>query len=251
MGKCYFLADVHLGLQVGDTTARERRLVDFLEGLDAAQTEAVFLLGDIFDFWYEYKYVIPRGHTRVLGALIHLTDRGIPVHFFTGNHDIWTYGYLAQELGLQVHRGELYITLGGKHFLLAHGDTMGRIPGKARFLFGLFRSPWAQVPFSAMHPRWGMALGLAWSKHNRLAKGVTYTFRNEAEPVFQYAAAYPKPVDYCIIGHFHSPAECVLPGGGTLLVLGDWINNPDVIVFETAPVPSSLPQIERIRFRKD
>lgn len=223
MSRYYFLSDVHLGLQVGDPQGRERRLVAFLDSLGPG-TGGVFLLGDLFDFWYEYKYVIPRGYTRVLGALARLTDRGIPVHFFAGNHDCWTFGFLENEIGLIVHRDELYIELDGKHFLLAHGDLMGRVKPGYRVLQTIFRARFPNLLFRAIHPRWAFSIASEWSRHNRLSKGIRYEYKGEEEPSFRYAAQYPYPVDYCIIGHIHSPARCRLPKGGELIVLGDWVS---------------------------
>ncbi len=223
MSRYYFISDVHLGLKVGDPQGRERRLVAFLNSLEP-DTGGVFLLGDLFDFWYEYKYVIPRGYTRILGALSRLTDRGIPVHFFTGNHDCWTFGFLENEIGLIVHRDELYIELEGKNFLLAHGDLMGQVKPGYRMLQNIFRARFPNMLFRAIHPRWAFSMASEWSRHNRLSKGFLYEYKGEEEPSFRYAAQYPHPVDYCIIGHIHSPARCNLPGGGELIVLGDWVS---------------------------
>lgn len=229
MGKSYFLSDVHLGLPVGDPKKRERMLVQFLAEIEKdSQTSALFLLGDIFDFWYEYKYVVPKGFTRVLGALAAITDKGIPVHFFAGNHDMWTFGYLEEELGLIVHPESFYTEWEGKHFLLAHGDGVPPMKGSYKRARAIFKSPVTQTLFSALHPRWSFALAMSWSAHNRLARGETYQFRGEKEPVYQFAANYPQKVDYCIVGHLHTPERRPLPGGGELLVLGDWINNPSV-----------------------
>lgn len=231
--KVYFLADVHLGLAVGDPAEREQRFVAFLETLNSQNTAALFLLGDIFDFWYEYKEVVPKGFVRTLGALARLTDQGVPVHFFEGNHDMWTYGYLEREVGLTVHRRECYVTLAGKHFLLAHGDAQGRQEAGFRLLQYVFHAKIMRAFFGALHPRWGMALAHRWSSHNRLARGVTYTFRGEQEPVYQYVESYPEPIDYCIIGHLHAPACCTTPRGTQLMVLGSWVDANPVLITST------------------
>ena len=168
--------------------------------------------------------MIPIGNTRVLGALAHVADRGIPVHFFPGNHDLWTFGYLEQELGIQVHRNTLYIPLDGKYFLLGHGHRMGRYPFKNRVLHNMFHSRILQKLFSWLHPRWAFALAGKWSAFNRNKEFATYRFKGEKEPVYQYATHYGKPIDYCIVGHLHTSARCSLPGGGELIVLEDWLS---------------------------
>lgn len=223
MKKYVFTADVHLGLKKGDPAQRERRFVQFLENLDD-NTAGLFLLGDIFDFWYDYKYVIPRGYTRTLGALARVRDRGIPIHFFVGNHDLWTFGYMEEELGIEVHRGELYIELEGKNFLLGHGHRMGRYPLKTRFLHGMFHNRFLQILFSGLHPRWAYALGRKWSAHNRNNHKPRYKFCCEEAPIYKYASEYEHPVDYCIAGHLHTSARCRLPAGGELIILEDWLS---------------------------
>ena len=223
MKKYYFVADIHLGLKVGDPAERERRFISFLEQLED-DTAALFLLGDVFDFWFEYKSVIPRGYTRTLGALARVADRGIPVHFFVGTHDLWTFGYLEQELGLQVHRGELYISLEGKNFLLGHGHRMGRHPFRSRVLHHMFHNRFLQMMLGCLHPRWTFAMAEKWSSHNRCARPPHYRFRNEEEPVYKYVAAYGRPVDYCIVGHMHASVRSQLPAGGELIVLEDWLS---------------------------
>ena len=223
MSKYYFVADVHLGLRNGDPAGREARFTAFLDSL-GPDTAGLFLLGDIFDFWYEYKYVIPRGYTRTLGALARVRDRGIPVHFFVGNHDLWTFGYLEQELGMQIHRNELYIKLEGKDFLLAHGHRMGRHSFKSRVLHKMFHNRVLQVLFSCIHPRWAFALARKWSVWNRDNHTLGPSGRSLEEPIYQYAATYDRPVDFCIAGHIHQSVRRPLPGGGELVVLEDWLS---------------------------
>ncbi|HHV40606.1 MAG: UDP-2,3-diacylglucosamine diphosphatase [Bacteroidales bacterium] len=221
-GDYYFVSDVHLGLKVGDSIARERHFIAFLEGLEEG-TKGLFLLGDIFDFWYEYKHVIPRGYTRVLGALAGVVDRGVPVHFFPGNHDLWTFGYLEHEVGMQVHRDPLHICLDGKNFLLGHGHRMGTYPWKSRMLHNMFHSRFLQKTFSMLHPRLAFALAEKWSLCNR-KNGSAYAFKGVEEPTYLYAASYDKPIDYCITGHLHTSVRLALPDGGEWIVLEDWLS---------------------------
>ncbi|MFY9116348.1 MAG: UDP-2,3-diacylglucosamine diphosphatase [Bacteroidales bacterium] len=225
-GNYYFVADVHLGLKVGDPAEREKRFVAFLERLEKG-TRGLFLLGDIFDFWYEYKYVIPRGFTRVLGALARVTDRGIPVHFFPGNHDLWTFGYLEEELGIQVHRDALFVRLGGKNFLLGHGHRMGKYPFRSRMLHNMFHNRFLQRLFSMLHPRLAYALAERWSVCNRNNGASRHVFKGVEEATYRFATTYEKSIDYCITGHLHTAARLSLPAGGEWIVLEDWLSTDD------------------------
>ena len=160
MKNVYFLSDAHLGsLAIEHGRMQERRLVRFLDSIKN-KASAVYLLGDMFDFWDEYKYVVPKGYTRFLGKLSELTDMGVEVHFFTGNHDLWTYGYLEEECGVTLHRRATTTEIYGKVFFLAHGDGLGDPDHKFKLLRKMFHNRTCQILLNAIHPRWGMALGL-------------------------------------------------------------------------------------------
>ena len=134
MKNVYFLSDAHLGsLAIEHGRMHERRIVRFLDSIKH-KAEAIYLLGDLFDFWNEYKMVVPKGYTRFLGKLSELTDMGVEVHFFVGNHDLWTYGYLEEECGLIVHKKPLTTEIYGKVFYLAHGDGLGDPDNSFKFL---------------------------------------------------------------------------------------------------------------------
>ena len=164
----YFLSDAHLGsLAIPHKRTQERRLVRFLDSIKN-KAAAIYLLGDMFDFWNEYRYVVPKGYTRFLGKISELTDMGVEVHFFTGNHDLWTYGYLEEECGMIVHRKPITTEIYGKLFFIAHGDGLGDPDKKFKFLKWMFHNRTCQRLLNAMHPRWGMWLGLNWAKHSRL-----------------------------------------------------------------------------------
>ena len=164
----YFLSDAHLGsLAISHARMQERRLVRFLDSIKE-KAAAVYLLGDMFDFWNEYKYVVPKGYTRFLGKLSELTDMGVEVHFFTGNHDLWTYGYLEEECGVIVHHKPITTEIYNKVFYLAHGDGLGDPDKKFKFLKAMFHDRTCQRLLNFIHPRWGMALGLNWAKHSRM-----------------------------------------------------------------------------------
>lgn len=234
----YFLSDAHLGsLAIAHARTHERRLVRFLDSIKD-KAEAIYLLGDMFDFWNEYRYVVPKGYTRFLGKLSELTDRGIEVHFFIGNHDIWTYGYLEQECGLIVHRKPITTELYGKVFFLAHGDGLGDPDNKFKLLRKIFHNPTCQRLFNAIHPRWGMALGLNWAKHSRMkreaGKELPY-LGEEKEYLVQFTKNYMKAhdnIDYFLYGHRHIELDLMLSHKTRMLILGDWIWQFTYAVFD-------------------
>ena len=175
--KTYFVSDVHLGLQVHDPEERERRFAGFLRSLPE-DTQALYLLGDIWDFWYEYRDVVPKGYLRVLSALQDLMDRGVKVFFFEGNHDIWTYSYF-EELGMVKLTQPHLVEIDGKTLCLGHGDGLGPVPAGYRFLRGVFHSRVTQFLFSMLHPWIAFRFGNGWSKNNRLLKSVTCFIRHK------------------------------------------------------------------------
>ena len=230
--KTYFVSDVHLGLRVADPADRERRFADFLNGLPS-DTEAVYLLGDIWDFWYEYKYVVPKGYVRVLGALQALMDRGVKIYFFEGNHDIWTYSYF-EELGMVKLTQPSLVEIGGKKFCLGHGDGLGPVPFGYRFLREVFHSKVAQFLFSLLHPRIAFGLGNGWSRNNRLTHDQEYEFKGADEPLVKFAEEFASAhhVDYFIFGHYHASVDMTLFSGARFLVLKDWIHSSPYLCFD-------------------
>ena len=167
MKNIYFLSDAHLGSRaIEHGRTQERRLVNFLDSIKH-KASAIYLLGDMFDFWYEFRLVVPKGYTRFLGKLSELTDMGVEVHFFIGNHDIWCGDYLTKECGVIMHREPLTTEIYGKEFYLAHGDGLGDPDKKFKLLRSMFHSKTLQTMFSAIHPRWSVELGLTWAKHSR------------------------------------------------------------------------------------
>ena len=157
MKNIYFLSDAHLGsLAIEHRRTQERRLVNFLDSIKH-KAEAVYLLGDMFDFWHEYRTVVPKGYTRLLGKISELTDLGVEVHYFYGNHDLWQNDYFEKECGMTIHRKEEVVELYGKTFFLAHGDGLGTTERGFRFIRAMFHNRICQKLFAAVHPRWGMA----------------------------------------------------------------------------------------------
>lgn len=234
----YFLSDAHLGsLAIEHGRTQERRLVRFLDSIKH-KAAAIYLLGDIFDFWNEYRYVVPKGYTRFLGKLSELTDMGVEVHFFTGNHDIWTYGYLEKECGLIVHTQPLTTEIYDKVFFLAHGDGLGDPDARFKLLRRLFHSRTCQWLLNTVHPRWGMALGLNWAKHSRLkrAGGKEPPYMGEDKEYLvlfakEYMRTHPQ-IDYFIFGHRHIELDLILSRKSRLMIIGDWITQFTYAVFD-------------------
>lgn len=230
----YFVSDVHLGLKAFNPKEREKRFVKILRELPS-QTKAIYLIGDVFDFWFEYKYVVPRGFSRVLGALADLSDRGVEVFFFKGNHDMWTFGYLEEEIGVKMLPEPSLVDIKGKTFCLAHGDELMSYEPKHLILKRLFHSKKLQVALSAVHPRWTFAFAHYWSKNNRLAKGDIYKFMGKDAPIYKYACEFEKDkrVDYFVFGHFHTPGEIKTPSGAGLYILGEWIHGCEYLCYNS------------------
>ena len=228
----YFVSDVHLGLRVADPVDRERRFVEFLRGLPE-ETEALYLLGDIWDFWYEYKHVVPKGYVRVFAALTDLIDRGVDVFFFQGNHDVWTYSYF-EELGMKKLQQPAVVEIAGKRFCLGHGDGLGPVPLGYRFLRGIFHNRVLQFLFSMLHPWIAFSLGNGWSKSNRLSHDKEYEFRGPDEPLVKFAEQFSSvhDVDYFVFGHYHVSVDMPLASGSRLLVLKDWIHGSPYLCIE-------------------
>lgn len=228
----YFVADVHLGLQVSDPADRERRFAGFLRSLPE-NTGSLYLLGDIWDFWYEYRDVVPKGYLRVFSALQDLMDRGVQVYFFQGNHDVWTYAYF-EELGMKKLVQPYVTEIGGRRFCLGHGDGLGPVPLNYRFLRGMFHCRFLQVLFSTLHPWLAFRFGNGWSRGNRLARHEEYVFRGVDEPLFKFAEEFDAEnrIDHFVFGHYHVDVHMELPSGSTLHVLKDWMQSSPYLCFD-------------------
>lgn len=225
----YFVSDAHLGsLLEQDSRAHEMKLVNWLEQIRADAT-IVYLMGDIFDFWFEYKTVVPKGFVRLFGKLAEIVDSGIEVHFFTGNHDIWAFDYFHKEIGLKVHYGPQIVEHSGKKFFLAHGDGLLNADKKFGFLRSIFHSKLLQKLFGCIPPRIGQSLGYAWSKANReriLHADNSYKGEDKEELVL-FAKQYlekNEPVDFFVFGHRHLDLNLQLRGGSQMIILGDFVS---------------------------
>lgn len=231
MKKLFFTADAHLGAAIHtDRRAAEQRLTAWVESV-ADSAEAIYFLGDMFDYWHEWKYVVPKGFTRFLGAVARVADSGVAVHFFTGNHDVWMKGYFEEELGAMVHHKALLLTDRGKTFRLAHGDEEYRAHSrKEALLYDIFRNPVLQKLYAGLHPRWSTVIAnrsSASSRKRHIAQDYAVTAAPpEEEWLVKWAArdALRHPdTDFWLFGHRHRLIDYPLGNGKRVLLLGDWI----------------------------
>ncbi|MEM1215303.1 MAG: UDP-2,3-diacylglucosamine diphosphatase [Bacteroidota bacterium] len=237
MGKTYFASDFHLGIDGRLTSAeRERQLVRWLETI-RTDAEAIYLVGDIFDFWFEYRTAVPRGYVRLLGKLAELRDAGIDLHLFTGNHDMWMFDYLEQEIGAPVHRDPIRVTINGKHFFIGHGDGLGPCDHGYKFIKKIFRNPLCQWLFARLHPNLGIGLANYFSRSSRAANtGEDHFYGENEEWLLQYSCRKSEQlpeVDYFVFGHRHLPIDYGLPNGRSRYVnLGEWVHFNSYAVFD-------------------
>lgn len=233
--KIFFASDVHLGLYPANNSLEREKL--FVKWMKSIQNEAqvLFLQGDIFDFWYEYRKVAPRGFTRFLGQLTDFHDQGIEVHFFTGNHDVWVFDYLPSETGVILHRHLVATEIEGKKFLIGHGDGLGKGDIGYKLLKACFTSKILQFLFSRLHPNFALWIGHTWSKNSRLSKGVSESFLGEKkEHQILFARDFLKTnhVDYFVFGHRHIPMNFELTPNSHLINLGEWIHSNTFAEFD-------------------
>ena len=224
----YFASDFHLGLAAGSPPVeRERMVVKWLNSI-LHNAKEIYLLGDIFDFWWEYKLVVPRGFTRFLGTIATITDSGIPVHYFTGNHDMWVSDYLSKECGMTIHTAPVTTIFNGKKFHLAHGEGLGTKSRGYKLLLSIFRNKPLRIMYSSLHPSIGVGIGHKWSLSSRLGKGITKEFLGEEkEDLIRYAKSILETdnVDYFLFGHRHLAMSWKLQSNAEIVFLGDWIKN--------------------------
>lgn len=234
--KVYIVSDSHLG--VPDHAAslqREKLLVKWLDEV-SQDAQEIYLLGDIFDFWFEYRTVVPKGFVRLFGKLAGICDRGIPVHFFTGNHDMWAFGYFEKEIGLTMHRHPVERTYNGKAFMIGHGDGLG--PGDTGFkmMRKVFSNRWCQKAFAWLHPGLGTRLALYLSRKSRMANGASdeVYLGDDKERLLIYCKQVLKErhFDYFIFGHRHLPLDIPLGQGSRYINTGDWVSEFSYVVFD-------------------
>ena len=232
--KTYFVSDVHLGTpNFEESLEREKLLVEWLKAI-REDAERIYLLGDIFDFWFEYKRVVPRGFTRFLGCISEIVDSGIPVYFFTGNHDIWVFDYLEKETGVKVIKEEQRVEINGKQFLIAHGDGLGPYDKKFNFLKKIFTNRFLQWCFKFVHPNFAIGFALRWSKHSRAKHELDKPINYEDEWLVKYSRSVEKEQhhDFYIYGHRHIPKIYDLGNNACYVNTGDWLINFTYAVFD-------------------
>ncbi|HQV39501.1 MAG: UDP-2,3-diacylglucosamine diphosphatase [Flavobacteriales bacterium] len=234
--KIYFLSDFHLGVpDHASSVAREKRIVRFLEQAALDATE-MHILGDLFDMWFEYKQVVPRGFTRLLGKLAELHDRGIPVHIHIGNHDMWAFDYLPKETGVTLHQLPIVREWNGKRLYIGHGDGLGPGDHGYKFMKGIFRNPFMQWCFARLHPNLGLGIAHFWSGRSRKKSydNDRKWLGDDQEWLVQYCRDLLKKehYDFFIFGHRHLPVDMEVAAGSRYINLGDWITWFTYAVFD-------------------
>ena len=230
--KIYFASDFHLGSpNHTDSLIREKKICRWLENIKIDADE-IYLVGDVFDFWFEYDTVIPKGFERLKGLLAKLTDEGIKIHFFPGNHDLWTFGYLEKELGLIIHKKPLIKTIKGKKFYITHGDGLGNGGQKYKLLKSIFSSPICQWIFSKIPPKIGITIAHKWSKLSR-KKGGQHNIEQIQKSLISHSKKIlaNNDINYFIYGHIHQPIEIELSTTSKYINLGDWITHFSYLEF--------------------
>lgn len=232
--KIFFASDFHFGVPDYNTSReRENLVVSWLDQIKHEASE-IYLLGDVFDFWFEYDSVIPKGFIRFQAKIAEIVDSGIPVFFFKGNHDMWMFDYFTKELGVQIISDELIIERNGKRFYLHHGDGLGPGDSKYKILKKIFRSNFCQWFFARLHPNLGVGIATGWSMKSRLQNNKKEEFRDISE---EWLVTYSKELltkehfDYLIFGHRHLPLDIPLCGS-KYINLGEWINFNSYAVFD-------------------
>ncbi|MCM1531505.1 MAG: UDP-2,3-diacylglucosamine diphosphatase [Bacteroides sp.] len=211
--KIFFLSDFHLGApNYEESRERERKVIAWMDA-HRHEMEALFLLGDIFDYWFEYRHVVQKGFVRLLAKIAELTDAGIPVHFFGGNHDTWNNTYFQQELGMQVYRGTMELHVGDARFLIGHGDGLGANERSYKLMKAIFEAKTSRVLYAALHPYWGSLMAKSMSRHSRKT-GVAAEaeqhrrreqWKNRNLLAFMQEALEQKHIDFFIFAHRHWP----------------------------------------------
>ncbi|HET9280166.1 MAG TPA: UDP-2,3-diacylglucosamine diphosphatase [Flavitalea sp.] len=234
--KVFFLSDFHLGIPDHKTSLdRERRIVNFLNSIQG-QAAAIFIVGDMFDFWYEYRQVVPKGYVRLLGKLGELTDAGIAIHFFVGNHDMWMTDYFQKELNIPVYFEQKDFEFNNKKFFIAHGDGLGPGDHGYKMLKKVFRNRFCQWLFGVFPPYVGIGLANYFSRKSRQAadQNEEQYVSNDKEWLVTYSMEILKErhYDYFIFGHRHIPLDLPLNASSRYINLGDWIRYSTYAVFD-------------------
>ncbi len=239
--KVYFASDMHLGAKYHtDPMSVERKLVRWLRSI-REDAYALVLVGDVFDYWFEYKHVVPRGYVRFLGALADLADSGVEIHYFTGNHDVWIFDYLPSEIGLTLHKSPAELEFFGKRFFVAHGDEYETENKRFQLLRRIFHSPICQKLYSLIHPDLSSALAQGWSFSSRKRGTREYDVSPYQGEHDEYLVRFAKEYtakeganapDFFIFGHRHIMLHLMITHTTQVVILGDWIHFDSYAVWD-------------------
>ncbi len=233
--KIYFASDFHLGSpNREESLKRELRIVQWLEQIKS-DASAIFFVGDVFDFWFEYKEVVPKGFIRFQGKLAELSDSGIPLFLFAGNHDLWFSNYLTNELGIKIFGGPIQIDINEKRFLIGHGDGLGKGDYFYKALKKVFTASFAKWIFRLLHPDIGVKVALFWSNSSKeRSKKKDETFKGDNEVLFKYCRELEQREhhDFYVFGHRHMPLEMELSESSTYFNLGEWMHSNTYLEFD-------------------
>jgi UDP-2,3-diacylglucosamine hydrolase len=234
--KIYFASDFHLGApDHGKSLAREKLICKWLDEIKK-DAEEIYLVGDVFDFWFEHTYTVPKGFVRLLGKIAELTDSGIKIHLFTGNHDMWMRDYLPKELGVSVFYEPITREYNDKHFFIGHGDGLGPGDHKYKFIKRVFSSKLSQWLYARLHGNFSFWLANFFSRKSRAATGSSDEkfLGNEKEWLYIFCRSYIKTnkTDYFVFGHRHLPLELNIENKATYINLGDWLKYNSYAVFD-------------------
>jgi UDP-2,3-diacylglucosamine hydrolase len=232
----YFASDMHLGMHPEeDSKKREKHIVNWLNDIQD-EVKELWLLGDIFDYWFEYKKVIPRGFTRFIGKLAELSDMGVEIHMFSGNHDVWLFSYFSEEIGIEIHHLPTIVEMGEKTFYMAHGDGLDKHDRAYLILKSMFRSRFLQWCYARIHPNASAAFAQRWSKKSRYSKEFVHPYKGDEEEeqiIFAKKFREENPeIDYFLFGHRHIPFDVSIAEKSRVIGLGDWVFNFSYGVFD-------------------
>lgn len=234
--KIYFASDFHLGVPTYEKSlAREKRIINWLDSIEHDAQE-IFLLGDVFDFWFEYKNAIPKGFVRLQGKIANLTDKGIKVHWFLGNHDMWIFGYIPKELGVELHQSEIERVFNDKLFFIGHGDGLGPGDKGYKIIKKIFRAKFFQWCFARLHPNLGIGIANFWSRSSRKKTGdddsVFYGEDKEMLVLYCKEKIKKKNYNFFMFGHRHYPMDIKISETSRYINTGDWFKKDTYAVFD-------------------
>jgi len=226
--KIYFASDFHLGVPDYNTSLeREKKIIRWLDTIKS-DAEIIYLVGDVFDFWFEYKTVVPKNYVRLLGKLAEITDSGVQIKIFTGNHDMWLFDYFEKELNIPIIRNPIVVEHQGKKLFIGHGDGLGPGDYGYKFIKKIFSNKFCQWLFARLHPNFGIGMANFWSKKSRTSNAIKETFLGEDQEwllIYSKEIAVKQPdINYFIFGHRHLPLDIRIHETARYVNLGEWIN---------------------------